>query len=166
MPEARLTEPLRLDEVLVRLLGHIAARRVPETDRDQWVLQRRQRLEEIRSRHPDLWRIPLFAVLLTLLIARPDPRAMPGGRARLLAEAVRDTVERWELARLSETTPGPGIRAEQLLDGYGEIAHVLIGEPAGCPAETVSRRVEAMLAERLGLAPGQARAQARDIMEF
>jgi hypothetical protein len=166
MPEARLTEPLRLDEVLVRLLGHMAARRVPEANRDQWVLQRRQQLEEIRSRHPDLWRIPLFTVLLTLLIARPDPRAMPGGRARLLAEAVRDTVERWELARLSETTPGPELRAEQLLDGYGEIAHVLIGEPAGCPAETVSRRIEAMLAERWGLAPGQASAQARDIMEF
>lgn len=42
---------------------------------------------------------------------------------------------------------GPRYPSEQLLDGYGEIAHVLIGEPAGCPAETVSRHVEAMLAE-------------------
>ena len=166
MPEARLTEPLRLDAVLVRLLEHIAARRVSEADRDQWILQRRQQLEEIRSSHPDLWRIPLFAVLFTLLIARPAPRALPAGRAQLLAEAVRDTVERWDLPRLSETTPGPGIRGEQLLDGYGEIAHVLIGEPGGCPAETVSRGVEAMLAERWGLAPGEASAQAREIVGF
>lgn len=166
MPEARLTEPLRLDAVLVRLLGHIAARRVPEVDRDQWVQQRQHQLEEIRGSHPDLWRIPLFAILFTLLVARPDPRALPAGRAQLLAAAVRDTVERWELTRLSETSPGPGIRGEQLLDGYGEIAHVLIGEPAGCPAETVSRRVEAMLAERWGLASGEASAQARAIVGF
>ena len=63
---------------------------------------------------------------------------MPAGRAQLLAEAVRDTVERWDLPRLSETTPGPGIRGEKLLDGYGEIAHVLIGEPGSCSAETIS----------------------------
>ena len=166
MPAARLTEPPRLDVVLTRLLEHIAACRVQKADRDQWVQQRQQQLEEIRGSHPDLWRIPLFAVLLTLLVARPDPRALPGGRARLLAEAVRDTVERWELARLSDISLGPGIRAEQLLDGYGEIAHVLIGEPGGCPAETMSRAVEAMLTERWGLAPGEARAQARDIMGF
>ena len=49
MPEARLTEPLRLDAVLARILEHIAACRVPEADRDQWVLQRRQQLEDIRS---------------------------------------------------------------------------------------------------------------------
>jgi hypothetical protein len=82
MPEARLTEPLQLDTVLVRLLEHIAARRVLEADRDQWVQQRRQQLEEIRGSHPDLWRIPLFAVLFTLLTARPDPRALPAGRVR------------------------------------------------------------------------------------
>jgi hypothetical protein len=166
MPEARLIEPLRLDAALVRILEHIAARRVPEADRDRWVQQRRQQLEEIRASHPDLWRIPLFAILFTLLIARPDPRAFPAGRAQILAAAVRDTVERWELARLSETTPGPGIRGEQLLDGYGEIAHVLIGDPAGCPAETVSRRIEAMLTERWGLALGEASAQAREIVGF
>ena len=79
MPAARLTEPLRLDEVLARLLDHIAARRVPEADRSQWILQRRQQLEEIRGNHPDLWRIPLFAVLFTLLIARPAPPGIAGG---------------------------------------------------------------------------------------
>ena len=166
MPVARLAEPLRLGVVLVRLLAHIAAFRVAEADRDQWVRQHQQQLEEIRASHPDLWRIPLFAILFTLLIAQPAPRALPVGRAQLLAEAVRATVEQWELGRLSETSPSPGISAEQLLDGYSEIAHVLIDEPAGCPAETVSRRVEAMLTDRWGLAPGEARAQARDIMGF
>jgi len=147
MPVARLAEPLRLGVVLVRLLEHIAAYRVAEADRDQWVRRHQQQLEEIRASHPDLWRIPLFAILFTLLIAQPAPRALPAGRAQLLAEAVRATVEQWELGRLSETSPSPGISAEQLLDGYSEIAHVLIDEPAGCPAETVSRRVEAMLTE-------------------
>ncbi len=166
MPEARLTEPPRLGAVLARLLDHIAACRVPEPDRDQWVRQRQQQLEEIRGGHPDLWRIPLFAILLTLLVARPAPRTLPASRARLLAEAVQDTVERWELARLSQTSPDPGMRAEELLDGYSEIAHILIGEPGGCPAETVSRGVEAMLAERWGLAAGKARAHAREVMGF
>ena len=166
MSEARLTYPPRLDLVLARLLDHIADCRVPEADREQWVGQHQQQLDEIRGSHPDLWRIPLFAILLTLLIARPAPAPLPAGRARLLAEAVRDTVERWELARLSETSPGPGMRTEQLLDGYGEIAHVLIGEPGGCPTDIVNRHLEAMLAERWGLAPGKARAQADDVMAF
>jgi hypothetical protein len=77
--------------------------------------------------------------LFTLLIAQPAPRALPVGRAQLLAEAVRATVGQWELGRLPETSPSPGISAKQLLDGYSEIAHVLIDEPAGCPAEMVSR---------------------------
>lgn len=166
MPEARLTEPPRLGAVLARLLDHIAASRAPEPDRDQWVRQRQQQLEEIRGGHPDLWRIPLFAILLTLLVARTAPRTLPASRARLLAEAVQDTVERWELSRLSQTSPGPGMRAEQLLDGYSEIAHVLISEPGGCPAEAVSREVEAMLAERWGLAAGEARAHAREVTGF
>lgn len=166
MPDARLTEPPRLVAVLARLLDHIADCRVPEPDREQWVRQSRQQLEEIRGGHPDLWRIPLFAILLTLLVARPAPGTLPASRSRVLAEAVRDTVERWEIAHRSQTLPDPGMRAEELLDGYSEIAHVLIGEPGGCPAESVSQRVEAMLAERWGLAAGEARAHAREVMGF
>jgi hypothetical protein len=42
MPVAQLAEPLRPGVVLVRLLKHIAAFRVAEADRDQWVRQHQQ----------------------------------------------------------------------------------------------------------------------------
>jgi Trypsin-like peptidase domain/NACHT domain len=166
MPEARLTPPARLGSMLGQLLQHAAMFRVPEAERDQWVREREQQLEEIRSSHPDLWRIPLFATLLTLLIARPAPTTLPASQAQLLTEAVQETVDRWELTRLSETAPDLNVRAVQLLDGYGEIAHALIAESGGCPERGVSQRVETMLAERWALAPGEASARAREIMWF
>jgi hypothetical protein len=73
------------------------------------------------------------------------------------------TVNRWELARLSETAPYPHLRGDQFLDGYSEIAHAVMTGPDACPASRIQRQVAAMLADRWGLAPGEAEAQARDI---
>lgn len=166
LPEARLTEPAWLTSVLNQLLRHAADYRIPDADRDQWVRQRFQQLEELLSSHRDLCRIPLFAVLLTLLLARPASKTLPTGRARLLAEAVRDAVERWELRRLSETDSRRDMHGDQLLDGYGEIAHTLLNGPSGGSAGTVNAALESMLAKDWGLAPAEARARARDIRWF
>jgi len=165
MPEARLTEPAQLELVLGQILAH-AACRISEEDRGRWVRQREEQLEDIRGGHPDLFSIPLFAVLLTLLLAQPLSRTLPRGRARLLADAVGGTVDQWELRRLEETGSRPGMRGGQLLDGFREIGHALISRPGGCPAELACRQIEAMLAEQWGLAPGEARERARDILWF
>jgi len=165
MPEARLAEPAQLELVLGQILAHAAAR-IPDEERGHWVRQREEQLEEIRSSHPDLFSIPLFAVLLTLLLAQPQSRTLPRGRAQLLADAVGGTVEQWELSRLDETKPQPSMRGSQLLDGFREIGHALISRPGGCPAELARQQIEAMLAKQWRLAPGEARERARDILWF
>lgn len=168
LPEARLTEPAWLQAALRCLLRHAALHlRIPDAERDHWVQVREGWLDQARADHPDLWRIPLLATLLTLLAVRRDTGALPSSRALLLAEAVRDTVHRWELSRPVQTVAvgRPRLRAELLLDGYGEIAHALSGTGRS-PAGDVRRAVAAMLAGRWGLPPGEAGAQACDVMEF
>ena len=165
MPEARLAEPQWLESVLTQLLRHAAvARKVPPDEQDQWVGERRQQVAEIRASHPDLWRVPLLATLLTLLAASREPGRLPSSRAQLMAEAVRDTVHRWELTRSRQDMHG--LHVDQLIDGYATIAHAIVASPGGCPAATVRDQVAAMLAGQWGRAPAEARAQARDIMEF
>jgi len=165
MPEARLTEPIGLAPVLARLLRH-AAQRLPAADRDQWVRQREQRLDEVRNGHTDLFGIPLFAILLTLLLAQPERRTMPRGRAQLLTAAVRDTVQQWEVKRLSEDPVRPHASADQILDGFAAISHAYISRPGECNVRLVNRLVEAMLKERWGLASGEARERAREVTWF
>jgi hypothetical protein len=60
----------------------------------------------------------------------------------------------------------PGLRGEQLIDGYSEIAHAILAGPGAPPAVSVQQQVAAMLADHWGMAPAEARAQARDIMSF
>ena len=90
---------------------------------------------------------------------------MPASRARLLSEAVRDTVNRWELSRLADPPAYPHLR-EHLLDGYNEIAHTVLSGSAGCPKVTVRRQVAAMLAAQWGLAPAAARTHAEWVLWF
>jgi hypothetical protein len=167
LTEAQLIEPSWLESALKHLLRHAASSRsVPDSERDLWVRARERQLEEIRGSHPDLWRVPLLATLLTLLATRREPRTLPVTRAQLLAEAVRDTVNRWELTRLSETPPYPQLSRNQLLDGYSEISHAVITGNGDCRPTRVQGEVAAMLADQWGLAPADARAQAQEIMWF
>jgi NACHT domain len=166
LAEAQLAEPAWLELALSDLLRHVATSRgVPDCERDRWVGDRRRRLDEIRRGHPDLWRVPLLATLLTLLAARREPAELPVSRARLLAEAVRDTVNRWELSRLADPPPYPHLR-EHLLDGYNEIAHTILSGSGGCPKATVKRKVAAMLAARWGMASAEARTHAGWVLWF
>lgn len=165
MPEARLTEPFDLASMLARLLRH-AAHRFPAAERDHWIRQREQQLDEVRNGQADLLGIPLFAVLLTLLLAQPGRRAMPRGRAHLLAAAVRGTVEQWEVKRLSEHPVRPNVSADQILDGFAAISHAYISRPGGCSIRLLDQQVEAMLREQWSLSPGEAREHAREITWF
>jgi NACHT domain len=166
LPEARLIEPHALDLALAELMRHAARYRVPADLRGQWVGQREHQLEEIMNRYADLFRIPLFAVLLALLLAARAPSSIPRGKGRLLETAVRATVERWELKRRSETSTRPYATAGQLLDGFCALSHACLSKHSDHRADNLSREVEAMLILRWGLAPGPAHEQAREIMWF
>jgi hypothetical protein len=165
LPQARLTEPSWLGAALAQLLRHAAdSRGRPDAERDQWVRDRQEQVAEICARHPELWRVPLLATLLTLLAAGRAPGTLPATRARLMAEAVQDTVSRWELSRPQRDMPG--MRGEQLIDGYGEIAHAIMSGQSNCPADVVRQRVADMLAVRWANAPAEALARARDVISF
>jgi len=166
LPEAQLIEPYRLDDALQKLLEHAAAcRGIAAAERQRWVQERWHQLEELLSRHSDLAQVPLLASLLTLLVARPERAELPASRAQLLTQAVQDTVRRWELARLSETSSPLLLSAGLLLDAFSEIAHA-ISVSTGPRATVVRARVAAMLGSRWGCAPGQADEQAAEAMLF
>jgi hypothetical protein len=165
MPQATLTEPSGLASVLAQLLRH-AAQRLPAADREDWIRGREQQLDDVRADHEDLFGIPLFAVLLTLLLAQPEHRTMPRGRAQLLAAAVRDTVGQWEIRRLSEDPARPRVSADQFLDGFAAISHAYLTRPGDCTVLLAGQQVETMLKERWGLSSGEARERARDITWF
>jgi hypothetical protein len=165
MPRALLAEPRWLEPMLTQLLRHAAAaRQVPPDEQDHWVGGRRQQVDQIRVSHPDLWRVPLLATLLTLLAASREPGTLPSSRAQLMAEVVQHTVHRWELTR--QRQDAPGLSGEQLIDGYSEIAHAIAARPGGSPEASVQQQVAAMLADQWGRAPAEARALARHIMAF
>jgi hypothetical protein len=137
-PLARLTEPSALGAAAGQLLQHAAQHRVPEPERDRWVEQRERWLTEIRKDHGDLWRIPLLAMLFTLLAAGRDPHRLPGSRAQLLTEVVHDSVARWELARPTATPGGQAdsVRPEMLTDGFAEIGHAIADTGSCAPGDT------------------------------
>ena len=70
LPEATLAKPNHLEIALDQLLNHIAAHRISEPERGQWIRSRQEQLQGIRGTHPDLFSIPLFAMVLTLLLAQ------------------------------------------------------------------------------------------------
>jgi hypothetical protein len=166
-PQARLTEPSFLEVAAGILLRHAAQHRVPEPERDRWVEQRERWLAEIRKDHGDLWRIPLLAILFTLLAAGRHAGRLPGSRARLLTEVVHHSVARWELARPTATPGGQAdsMRPEMLTDGFAEIGHAVAG-PGSCAPGDVRRAVAGMLSSRWGLALGDADARAGDVLSF
>lgn len=168
LPEAQLIPPTGLDSSFpAALLGHLAdCRAVPAADRTQWVEQRDRKLNDVRRNHPDLWRVPLLATLLTLLVADQETAALPASRARLLADAVENTVRRWELSRTPGTASFPDLRADQLLSGYSEIGHAILTGPDTCPAPEVRQMVAGMLSSQWGKAPAEASALAREVMQF
>ena len=79
MPEARLTEPLWLDAVLIQLLQHAAAaRRVPEDEQDHWVAAAQAAGWTRSAQSSGPVARPAVRHLLTLLTASRDT-----GRCRL-----------------------------------------------------------------------------------
>lgn len=125
LPHARLSEPQWLPQVMRQLLRHVAEYRVAEADRVAWIQERQAWIDGARRDDDDPWRVPLLASLMTLLAASREVDRLPTGRAQLLADAIQESVERWEVTRDPLPVGGwqPQLRPELLIDGYAEIAH-------------------------------------------
>jgi NACHT domain len=167
LPPARMIEPRSLGHTLDALLQHIAAHRVPQDKREQWLRERRRWLAAARHADMAVRQVPLLATLLTLLAAGDVRRPAPQRRAQLLAEVVRDSVRRWEARRARELVDPllPAQRPELLMDAYAEIGHMLSSSAGGGEAE-IHRVVSVSLRDRWGLAPGEADAVAEDVLRF
>lgn len=165
LPEVELVEPYRLESTLNLLLDHVARCRIPEPNRRAWLRERQQRLEEVRRETSQLLRVPLMAVLFTLLVAeKAAPRAR-AGRAELLAEVVKDSVKRWESTKPKAEPSNPDLQAGMLLDAFSEIGHVLT-ESRDCTRAAAERSVTVQFQVDWGLAPRQAMDAAEAAVSF
>jgi len=127
LPEVELVEPLRLQNTLELLLEHVAHQRVEEPDRESWIKERSQRLEELRSETSELIHVPLMAILLVLLISEEDTPAPGVGRAELLWEVVKGSVNRWEASRNARDPSAERHDDNMLLRAFAEIGHSIAG---------------------------------------
>ncbi|MFD4636975.1 NACHT domain-containing protein [Lentzea sp. NPDC058436] len=161
LPVARLVPPQNLDSVMHKLLEHCATWRVGDADRrPSWIEARRRRNDEMRAEHRDLAAVPLLATLLGLIVADSVETSSPRNRTRLLADAVRHSVDRWEQRR---TASAP--TSDQLLDGYAVLGHLLSVSPEAS-VDDAARHVARMLGERWGMKPGPAEEATRRILTF
>jgi hypothetical protein len=167
LPPARMIEPRSLERTLDALLQHIAAHRVPQAEREQWLTERRRWLASARDADTAVREVPLLATLLTLLAAGDLRRPVPRRRAELLAEVVRESVRRWEARRARELVDPllPAQRPELLMDAYAEIGH-LLNSSAGATEDETRSVVSASLRARWGQAPAEADTVAGDLLRF
>ena len=166
LPTAQLEMPRRLDDVLRRLLRHVAAVRVAEAERDAWVANRVQWLEDTRKAHRDIGAVPLLATILALVAADSTDEQLPNDRATLLMTAVRNSVRRWERHRLGSTEDAATWPSDgQLLDGYAALGH-LLSVSGEVSAEGALACISAMLASRWDKAPGPSEELADRILWF
>lgn len=168
LPEARLVEPLWLIGTLRRLLQHVADHRLPEDERDQWVEDHQKWLDDAQGRDHEIWSVPLLATLLTLLSTVRSVAELPKHRPELLAEAVRESVRRWEKAREAGALREPWsaeLTDAMLIDGYASIGH-LLNAGAPLPIGQCERVVTDMLASRWRQSPGASEQIAGEIIRF
>lgn len=171
LPVAGLSRPADLDKTLSTLLRHIAARRVDEAERDEWVRAREEWLTDKRRNLSTLMEVPLLAVILVLMLADNDPSDVATKPARLLHDAVIDSAERWESlrdARPAErrargTSP---LTPKVLTESFAEIGHVLLDDPETVRSTVVTRVAGLFSSDRWRRAPADAEEIASAAVDF
>ncbi|MFD0042447.1 NACHT domain-containing protein [Streptomyces anulatus] len=166
LPVYRLQDPWHLTGTLDRLLVAVAEQLGDEAENDGWKAERRARIAHSRHAEPDLWRIPLLATLMVLLIAQQPAQAAPSGRAGLLQEVIDSSVRLWEMRRTTLTVPdtAPELTADVLLDCFDDIAR-LVAAHGSTPWQHAHSAVSDRLQQHWGKAAGTAAAAARHILE-
>jgi hypothetical protein len=162
LPVVTLEAPQHLDYNISDLVEHVMTSvGLPKTE----VNRRREWVEEAQKAHPDVWSIPLFAVLLGVHAAVNTSGKLPSTRAEALVTAVQDSVDRWE--RQKQRDPGawdPELHPQMILDGFASIAHELILDRTDLAACTAA--VSLRLANDWGLAPARSSAAADDVIRW
>lgn len=169
LPRVDLMAPKDLSETVRSVLHACADARIDEHERAGWLATRRQWISDAREQHPELFKVPLLAVLLALICADTPEADLPKGRALVLHAAVEQSVDRWETQRAS-AMPRPWAREltrDMLLDGYVTLGRLLESGAAPTRDEALEE-LAAMVRDqaRWGLAPSAAREVAADVLRF
>jgi hypothetical protein len=171
LAELELKTPSDLQATLHALLRHVADRKSDAVGREAWLAERAAWLETAQETDTALWRIPLLAVLLTLLVAERPPGELPHTRARILHTVIKDVVHRWESrvradGRLVIAGLDPASAEQCLLDCYIIIAHQLFVALGETPESAVLAAVADVLIARWGQPAGQANVAADQVLEL
>jgi hypothetical protein len=162
LPMVVLEEPQHLDYRIADLVEHVMR---SDGDSTSDIAGRRKWVGESQKAHPDVWSIPLFAVLLAVHAARAPSSELPSSRAEAVVAAVADSVDRWERQKVHE--PGgwdPTLHPRMILDGFATIGHELIMERTDVGSCT--KAVALHLADEWGLAPATSAAAAHDVVQW
>ncbi len=167
--ELELETPSNLQATLHALLRHVADRKIDAAGREAWLGERAGWLGTAQQTDTALWRIPLFAVLLTLLVAERPPGELPHTRARILHVVITDAVHRWESrVRADGRLVIAGLDAASaercLLDCYTIIAHQLFDALGEAPESAVLAAVAEVLTTAWGQPAGQANVAAEQVL--
>lgn len=169
LPRADLNPPHDLSATVQSVLRTCAETRIQPSGRENWLAIRSKWIEDARDQHPELFRVPLLAVLLALICADTAEAELPKGRAVLLHDAVEQSVTRWEAQRaVAGTRPwATDLTGGMLLDGY-----VVLGRLLDSGAEPSRNEAVESLATMLkhseswNLAPRLAHEVAADVLRF
>lgn len=164
LPSTHLEEITGLSDLLNELIERVVVSSGSDdhTDRvekvERWV-------RDSRSAHPDIWRVPLFAVILAAYAARQVTDALPATRAAALVAAIEDSVRRWEqLKSFDPAAWDPDLHPDMLIDGFAAIGHAIVASDTS--PEVAMARVAATIAEGWGYAERRASAIARDVLHW
>ncbi|MFI6774237.1 NACHT domain-containing protein [Nocardia sp. NPDC050412] len=170
LPRVELVSPQDLAATIDRVLFACAEARVPQVEREAWLVTRRTWIKDAAEQHEHLLAVPLLAILLTLICAGTSDADLPKGRATLLHRAVEQSVHRWERTRetLEQGRPWlPALTTTMLLDGFIVLGRVLDGGATPTRAQAVDT-VEQMLKDtnRWSMPPAQAEELAQQVLRF
>jgi hypothetical protein len=167
--QARLCEPERLGQTIEGILRAFALHRKIVNPKE-WVQPRQRWVDRVLSRDPDLKSTPLMPILLAVSAAQADDSGLPEVRPEILRRVIRDVVFEWETGRTHEGVLElgkiTGTRATEALLECFIAEGVTLAAELRPSEERVATVLAAGLEEKWNLAPGEARATAREAIAF
>ncbi|MEV3972811.1 NACHT domain-containing protein [Streptomyces sp. NPDC050698] len=166
LPVHELQTPRHLDDTLDQLLNVVAEQLGGPAQTAEWTAAAKARIAHSRSAEPDLWRVPLLATLMVLLLAQQPAHAIPSGRAALLTDVIDNSVRLWEMRRAATAVAdtAPEVTADILIDCFDDLAR-LVASDGSTPWPRAHEAVTTRLQQHWGKPAGTAAAAARHILE-
>jgi hypothetical protein len=166
LQELIMREPADLAMTLHHLLENLADAFAPNGSREDWITSRLRWLESAPTGGDEFWRVPLFAIMLTLLAARRAPATLPTTRARALHQVVQEVTRRWEARHRHGCRIGTfdGALAEGMLIDSFAILGFALADTGETSTPTLKVLIEKRLHEHYGLPPGVTAIDAEDVL--